>query len=100
MIIPETIELIEKYTQKSSIKAEISFSNQTNQYWNGIFYDIRDNIKLSTKNISIDQCLKKLDHKMRHLFKVNRKIDILPELKLYLVIKIPNVFSFNFFSQA
>ena len=62
------------------IKAQTSQSNQANKNWKKVFHNIKDKVWLSTKNISIDPPLKKLDHKMIGFFKVIGKKNILLKL--------------------
>lgn len=81
-------------------KAKINQRNQTNKYKKKISYNFGEKIWLFTKNISVDQLSKKLDHKIIGLFKVIEKKSILLELQLPQSMKIYNVFRLNLLEKA
>lgn len=57
-------------------KLQISKSHQVDKYQKEIFYNIRDKIQLSTKNMSTNQPLKKRDDKIINIFEVMKKKDV------------------------
>ena len=91
----EAMQTIWKYKKKSLTKAQISHLNPVNKYKKEVFYDIRDKMWLSTRNINTDQTSKKLLYNMIGLFEVIEKKDISLELQLPQTIKIYNVFNLN-----
>ena len=88
----EAIQSIWKYAQESLIKTQTSQFSQANKNRKKIFYNIRNKVWLSIKNISTDQLSQKLDHKMIGPFEVIGKKGILLELQLPQAMQIHNVF--------